>query len=301
MAFGKPILLIIFNRPEMARQVAARVAGITPATVYIASDGPRSHVHGEEQKVAAARNAATTAFDRSCNVHTLYHAKNLGCKKAVQSALNWFFENESEGIVLEDDCLPDKSFFSYCDCLLDRYRDDLRIGMISGDNFQFDRLALESSYYFSRYAHVWGWASWRRTWNYYRSDKPFWEEVQKSALLKTVFNRQKVRAHWEKIFDKVYADQIDTWDYQLNLSLWSQHMVSIIPANNLVTNIGFDKTATHTKFETIFSRVESNAMPLPLTHPTFVIRNVQADQFFERMYLSYKHRIVSRLKALMPS
>ncbi len=299
MPFHKPILLIIFNRPEMVRQIAGRLAAISPIKVYIASDGPRSHIPGELEKVRSSRDTAIKLLIDNCYIDTLFQNNNLGCKKAVQTAIDWFFKNEPEGIILEDDCLPDESFFPYCAYLLDHYRDDSRIGIISGDNFQFGGLKLESSYYFSRYAHVWGWASWRRVWKFYRSDSQFWEEMKAEKLLHNVFNSWKTRSYWENILRRVYNNRIDTWDYQLNLSLWSQNMLSIIPACNMVTNIGFDNDATHTKNDNIFSRVESTSMQFPLIHPKYAIRNSKADRLFDSSS-GLKNRILNKLRAILP-
>ena len=161
-----PILFLIFNRPETTKKVFSAIKEVQPPRLYIAADGPRSEQPDEADHCELARTIATKV-DWDCEVKTLFRDQNLGIRIAVSQAIDWFFEQEPEGIILEDDCLPDQSFFWFCKELLEKYRNDTRIMHIGGTNFQFGKNRTNYSYYFSRYAHIWGWASWRRAWEYY--------------------------------------------------------------------------------------------------------------------------------------
>ena len=153
-----PVLFLVFNRPDTTAQVFEAIRQAKPPRLYVASDGAREDKEGELEKVKQVREIVSQV-DWNCEVKTLFRDKNLGCKIAVSSAIDWFFEQEEMGIILEDDCLPHPTFFRFCQELLERYRDDERIGMISGNNFQFGRKCTDYSYYFSMYSHIWGWAS----------------------------------------------------------------------------------------------------------------------------------------------
>ena len=161
-----PVLFLIFNRPETTIQVFSAIKKAQPNRLYIAADGPRPEYPDEVNHCKIARTIATNV-DWDCEVKTLFRDQNLGCRLAVSQAIDWFFEQEPEGIILEDDCLPNQSFFWFCKELLEKYRNETRIMHIGGTNFQFGKNRTNYSYYFSRYAHIWGWASWRREWKYY--------------------------------------------------------------------------------------------------------------------------------------
>jgi hypothetical protein len=188
-----------------------------------------------------------TRVDWDCDVLTNFADVNLGCKNRVSSGLNWVFSTVEEAIILEDDCLPHPTFFPFSDELIERYRDDERIGMISGDSFQMGRSTEPFSYYFSRYAHVWGWASWRRAWKDYDVDLTAWPEVRDRRLLDAILPEPGVRKYWEKIFDAVHAGEVDTWAYQWLFTNWIQNRLTILPTQNLISNIGFTEVATHTR------------------------------------------------------
>ena len=182
--------------------------------MFVAADGPRDNIAGEKEKCAKVRTIIEK-IDWDCDIKTLFRKKNLGCKKAVSSAIDWFFEHEEYGIILEDDCVPNESFFGFCEIMLNKYKDDERVGMVSGNNFLFNKNNLNNhSYYFSRYTHIWGWATWRRSWKKYDVSMSAWPEYKKSGMLKNKFNNRISEYYWSDIFSKVYAGNIDTWDYQ---------------------------------------------------------------------------------------
>ncbi|CAK8724883.1 Hemolytic protein HlpA-like protein [Candidatus Electrothrix laxa] len=277
------ILFLVFNRPGTTKKVFEAIRQAQPSKLYVAADGARSDIVGEEKKVQEVRCIATNV-DWDCEVKTLFRDQNLGCKMAVSSAITWFFEHEEEGIILEDDCLPDQTFFPYCEELLERYRNDTRIMAISGDNFQQGKKRTEYSYYFSRYNHVWGWASWRRAWKFYDKELLSWPEIKSYGLLNDIAGGNEALAnYWGNIFDTCYTGQIDTWDYQWMFSCWIQSGLTILPNVNLISNIGFDVHATHTKKQDDkHACMPVEMIECPLAHPPFVIRGAIADAFTDR-------------------
>ncbi len=148
---------------------------------------------------------------------------------------------------MEDDCVPDQSFFPYCEALLKRYRHDQRVGIVSGNNFLFEDCKMKESYYFSVFPHIWGSATWRRVWQKYDSQIEKWPSIRDEDFLSSRFSKRAELLFWQKKFDKVFANQIDTWDFHLVFSLWESHMFSIVPAVNLVKNIGFGKGASNAR------------------------------------------------------
>jgi hypothetical protein len=251
----------------------------------LVADGPRAGRGGEAEKCALVRRILEQV-DWDCDVSRNYSDSNMGCKKRVVSGLNWVFEQVEEAIILEDDCLPHPTFFRYCDELLQRYRDDERIMSISGDNFLNGWRRNAESYYFSRYVHIWGWASWKRAWEKYDPDMKTWPAVRDGGWLNDVLGDSAAAKHWKHILDETYEGRINTWDYQLVYSAWINNMSGVIPYYNMVSNIGFRPDATHTPGFTPYAEKRLEAPAFPLVHPLAFIKNVPADAITERAFYS---------------
>ncbi len=281
-----PVAFIIFNRPGNTERVFKEIAKAKPPKLLVIADGPRAFRLGEKEKCDAAR-AIIDRVDWDCEVLRNYSTVNLGCKNRVSSGIDWVFEQVEEAIILEDDCLPEPTFFRFCQEMLAHYRHDSRIGMISGDNFQFGRERGETSYYFSRYSHIWGWASWRRAWAYYDRDATAWPDIREGNYLKGLVSGGSEYKHWFHVFQSVYEGNIDTWDYQWTLSLWASGMLTVLPRVNLISNIGFQPDATHTRGDSIYSNLTTFPMEFPLRHPNVFLPNYEADCFTaSRMFTS---------------
>jgi hypothetical protein len=280
-----PIAFLIFNRPDTTLRVFKEIAKVRPPKLLVIADGPRSSHLNEADKCAATR-AIINQVDWDCEVLTNYSEINLGCKKRVSSGLDWVFNTVEEAIILEDDCLPHPTFFRYCEELLEYYRHDQRVMHISGDNFQVGRKRNSDSYYFSRYSHVWGWASWRRAWKHYDVEIKLWESVKEGNWLIDILGDQKIALSWEKTFQSVYDGKIDTWDYQWLFACWVQSGFAILPNSNLISNIGFGVDATHTTGASEFANIPVESMEFPLRHPLYILRNAQADQFSQMTHFN---------------
>lgn len=273
-----PILFLVFNRPDTTLQVFEAIARYKPSKLYVAADGPRSAKQGEAELCEQTRQIISKV-NWPCEVKTLFRETNLGCKVAVSSAINWFFEHEEEGIILEDDCLPNESFFTFCNIMLERYRDDERIMHIAGANFQFGKMRSDGDYYFSRYNHIWGWASWRRAWKYYDVEMRKWPKFKEDNLLNRMFTNKYEAKYWHKIFDLVHKNKVNTWDYQWTFSIWCQGGLTVIPQNNLISNIGFGANGTHTSS---LHNPLANMQTVSLNsynEPSFLLCNSDADTY----------------------
>ncbi|MCP5538048.1 MAG: hypothetical protein H7A51_17675 [Akkermansiaceae bacterium] len=272
-----PVLLIIFNRPDTAKLVFQAIAKARPTKLYIAADAPRPGVEGEDAKCQAARDIVGMV-DWDCEVKTLYRETNLGCKLAVSSAVDWLFEHEEEGIILEDDCLPAASFFGYCAELLSRYRDDQRIMMIAGTNIHGQSADTGSSYYFSKIMHIWGWATWKRAWMLNDVSMKTFPEFLCSERHEQLFTDRNIGLYWLRLWLYTYAGRINTWDYAWVYACHTNHGLAIAPTRNLISNIGFGSDSTHTK------NVHSKSADIPrheikeLVHPRHIFCNAEADQ-----------------------
>lgn len=300
LGFDKPILFLVFNRPDTTLRVFEAIRLAKPKKLYIAADGARASKEDEDRKVAEVKKIVSQV-DWPCEVITLYRDVNLGCKVAVSKAITWFFDQEEEGIILEDDCLPHPSFFRYCEELLDRYKDDERVALISGDNFQFGKRRGEASYYFSRYTHIWGWASWRRAWRHYDPKAGSWPALRDGNWLSVLLDDAGERKYWAAMFEAVFKGQIDTWDYQWTLTCWSQGMVSVLPNVNLISNIGFGGDATHTHGTSIYADMALEPMEFPLRHPDIMLPDREADTFTSRgmFTTSLRGRVLKKIRALL--
>ena len=193
------------------------------------------------------------------------------------------FSKVESAIILEDDCLPEPSFFEFCSELLTRYANDQRVMMISGDNFQFGKQRTKDSYHFSMFPHCWGWATWKRAWKYYDVDMKLWLTIRNNKWLADILNSKTATIYWENIFQDVFDNLIDTWDYQWTFACWTQSGLTILPNINLVSNIGFNNEATHTKkSKNRLANMHTESITFPLLHPQFVIRDTQSDDFTQK-------------------
>lgn len=280
--FNIPILFIVFNRPELTRQVFGEIKKIKPAKLFIAADGPRTAISDDIKKCRETREIIKEV-DWPCDLKTLFQEKNLGCKIGEATAIDWFFSNVPEGIILEDDTLPNSSFFHFCGELLGRYRDDEKIMAICGTNLA-GSWDTPYSYIFSKYFHSWGWAGWRRAWTKYDVNMKSWADPKNQEIIKRNINN---KAHWKVkkwLFDRTFRGKRDTWDYQWEYALLLDGGVSIFPKNNQIQNIGFGKDATHTSGEVEFS-LPTSPLVFPLKHsPVETPRDLYYDFCFNKMY-----------------
>ena len=280
-----PVLFIVFNRPDETKRVFERIAEAKPKKLYIAADGPRLKNESDLEKCKTVRKIILDKIDWECEVKTLFRENNLGCRVAVSSSIDWFFSQEEEGIILEDDTLADISFFSFCEELLKKYRNDTRIGMISGDNFGFGFKRNIDSYYFTRYTHIWGWATWRRVWEGYSVDIPDYTKFREENWLEDIFSEEREIEFWKSNFDKVGLQKFDTWDFQFVYHNLKNGRLNIMPAVNLITNIGFNSNATHTTGESKYGNLKAESMKFPLIHPEFFIVDSKSSELSRVSFL----------------
>ncbi len=276
------VLFLVFNRPDTTVQVFEAIRKAKPPRLYVAADGPRSDRAGEAEKVARVREIAT-AVDWPCEVRTLFREKNFGCKYAVSGAITWFFEQEEQGIILEDDCVPSQSFFWFCQEMLQRYKACSKIMSVSGTNIN-GTLNSRESYSFSIYALMWGWASWRRAWTRYELEMESWPSRVRVRRWKTFPMLTYVEnLIWLSTFNKTFHNEVNTWDYQWIYSCWINDGITILSNINLVKNIGYSSDATHTKENhPILSYLVEHEMQFPLIHPPSLEANKCLDKFISR-------------------
>ncbi|MBI1767578.1 MAG: nucleotide-diphospho-sugar transferase [Bacteroidetes bacterium] len=294
-----PVLLVIFNRPETTKLIFEAIRKAKPPRLYIAADGPRKNVKSDMQKCAEARKIIEQV-DWECKVETLFRDENLNCGVGPSSAFTWFFEHEEEGIILEDDCLPSQSFFWFCQDLLERYRYDSRIMHIGGNNFlngwQKDS---DYSYYFSRSGYVWGWATWRRAWKKFDFKIKHYPKAKQNGFFRYYFLNPLEKMYRLRKFNKTIADNgnVNWWDYQWDFARYSNSGLAIVPGVNLVKNIGFGESATHTvNANSKRGFLEASDIKFPLRHPPFIIRDVVSDKKYFKILM--QDNIQSKVKSL---
>jgi hypothetical protein len=277
-----PVVFLVFNRPGHTRQVFEAIRRARPPRFYVVGDGPRPDRPDEAGRVDEVRKIISNGVDWPCEVRTNYAETNLGCGRRISSGLNWVFAQELEAIVLEDDCLPDPTFFRFCAELLTRYRENVRVGMISGCNFQNSPPANGASYYYSAYNHGWGWAAWRRSWQLFDWHMARWTALRPSPWLNEFLGSRLAAIYWRERFDMTQSGYIDTWDYRWTSALWAHDALAVLPSKNLVTNIGFDSAATHFSGRDQRLSIASHPMSFPLSYPDLIVRDAAADHFTER-------------------
>ncbi|MBR7950222.1 hypothetical protein KBK19_09730 [Microvirga sp. STR05] len=292
------VLFIIFNRADVTMQVLAAIRAARPPRLYVAADGPRAQRPTEAEACTAVRAQVLAAIDWPCTVETLFREQNLGCRRAVSEAISWFFEHEESGIILEDDCLPHPSFFPYCEQLLEQYAHDTRVLHISGSNLLRGwHRDPDYSYFFSQYVGIWGWATWRRAWQFYDAATSLLPELaRKNYFWNRFFHRLEQRFALQPLW-ATHTGQLDTWDYQWAFTLLSQSGLSITPGVNLISNIGFGDQATHThNTDHPWANLPTRALPLPLRHPPFMMRDTLSD--YRQWRSTLRDKAVARVRQL---
>ncbi|WP_266364917.1 nucleotide-diphospho-sugar transferase [Tellurirhabdus rosea] len=299
--FETPILFLMFNRPNHSEKVFNRIKEIKPKYLFIAIDGPRQSNPTDEEKISQCLKLIER-IDWHCEVELLKRSTNLGCGAAVSSAITWFFNHVEFGIILEDDCLPDLSFFNYCKELLERYKHNNSVMHIGGVNFQNGIQHGKGSYYFTKICHIWGWATWRRAWKNYDFEMQCFPEFKAQSQIQNVISIKKSQTYWLKAFEDTYQKKIDTWDYQWVYTIWRHSGICILPNVNLVKNIGFDMEATHTKSKSEeYTNVRVDSIQ-EILHPKFIIENKKATNFSLKKHFvskNYLERKLERVKVLL--
>jgi hypothetical protein len=284
-----PVLLLFFNRPDHAQAVLERLRSVKPSRVYVHCDGPREGVAAEAEKVAAVR-ALVDTIDWECAVFTLYRDRNLGLRNGVSNALDWFFGQEEMGIVLEDDCLPDISFFPYCETLLKYYHNDPKVMHIAGSNLARSSTGGHiESYFFSKFVFVWGWASWRRAWQKMSLDLNGLESFRAKKRIAEITENSMAQAYLLDKFEVTRQKKNNSWAYAWLFSILQAGGISIVPSKNLVQNTGIGEAgATHTGKKNDNAAIRADRLDFPLIHPKSKQVKPWLDQ--QLFYLSQKSR-----------
>ena len=288
-----PVLLIVYNRPDATALVFDAIRQAQPRQLFIAADGPRDGVPNDRARSNNVRKIVSNV-DWECEEMTLFHGVNLGCRLGPATAITWFFENVEQGIILEDDCLPSQSFFRYCEELLNYFKDDKRIFSINGSSLGYS--SNESSYTYSMFMNMWGWATWKRVARQIDYDLQYWDKMKFKKLwlyrklnasnyLDVDFNwirYWEARIHW-------LLDGFETWDYQWVFHQLKYNMLSVVPSKNLITNIGFGDDATHTfDPKNPVAGLKAEEMDFPLVHPDSVINNTYyLNNYIKKKWCSY--------------
>ncbi|RCR71062.1 hypothetical protein [Larkinella punicea] len=295
LQFDIPVLFILFNRPYHARRVFERIREIQPRELFVSIDGPRPNHPTDAEQVAQCQ-ALLDEIDWPCQVQQLIQEQNLGCKHAVSTAITWFFRQVEMGIILEDDCLPDPTFFTFCRENLWYHLNNTAIMHIGGINLQNGRQYGDGSYFYTKVCHVWGWASWRRAWEKYDVTMSSYPEFRSQKLISDIFTDPQVQEFWNDSFEGTYNGLINTWDFQWCYAIWTHNGLCINPNQNLISNIGFGGEATHTKAN---NETFANKPVYPLNeiiHPRFIIENRQATEYSLHHYFRKLTRIKQRVE-----
>lgn len=278
-----PVAFVVFNRYDTAKKVFEQIRKVKPKKLFIIADGPRKNVKEDIEKCKKVRSIFEK-IDWECEVYKNFSEINLGCSKRPYTGFSWVFENVEEAIFLEDDCLPNISFFRYCDTLLERYRNDTRVMLISGTNQLKKWQRNDYSYHFSNFGGIWGWASWKRAWKYFDIDLKLWENDTIKEMVKYKLSYIQYLSR-KKIYDELCnnSDNTTAWDYQWGFARLIQSGVAISPSVNMICNIGQGADATHTIKASPVSQLKTYEMRFPLKHPPYMIVDKEYDKKMYRV------------------
>lgn len=291
-----PLLLLIYNRPEVTKVLFNKIKKIKPKIIYIAADGPKENDQNDLERCEKVRNIFNK-IDWNCKIHKRYNKKNYGCRNSIIQSINWFFKKEKYGIILEDDCIPSTDFFWLSKILLKKYEKNNKVFCISGSNYLKNFQKVNNSYYFSKYPHCWGWATWRRAWKKNEPNIKFWPKFKNSLDWRDINNNMIEHKYWNKIFDKCYKGKFNSWAYPWTLSVWKNKGLTIIPKKNLVKNIGYGSDSTNSIFRNINDIYKVKKIERKIKHPKIIKSDLKKDNFvFDSHYKGknylYPYRIV---------
>ena len=281
--FDVPIVFCIFNRLDTTKKVFKKIRRVKPQKLYLISDAPRDDRPMEEERVQEVRLFVEDSIDWECEVHKNYAEKNMGCGKRLSSGISWVFETEERAIILEDDIIPDDTFFFYCEEMLEYYKDNKEILMISGNNPIEELYSTDEDYLFSKVPFIWGWATWRRAWNIYDFKISSWPQNRKNPVWKKVF---PLNAYWTYTsqFDVLYSgDFNDTWSYQFMYAGIINDMLCVLPSKSHTFNIGFQEESTHTKSVPKWMSNNSSPVKFPIKHRI----KAEWDRDFDKIYMTH--------------
>lgn len=281
-AINTSVAIIIFNRAATTTRVLKEIAKARPSRLFVIADGPRPNQPQDVEKCRAARDVVN-AVDWKCEVLTNYSEQNLGLKRRIATGLDWVFSQVESAVVVEDDCVPHPDFFRFCDELLDRYRNDERVSMISGNNFLPLETQSSYSYFFTRYIGIWGWATWARSWKHFDLNMHQWPSLCNTSWLEDLLDDRAAAKFWRYTLESVARGYLNTWAYPWMFACWAQGGLSVTPCRNMVSNIGYGVDATNLKeSDKAGDRLPVYEMEFPLRHPDTVMRRKEADDFLSR-------------------
>ncbi len=296
-----PVALFIFNRPDTTKKVFEEIRKAEPDRFFVIADGPRRNVERDKELCKLTREI-TDNIDWDCKVTRDYAVENYGLRKRVAGGLTHMFESVDDAIILEDDCVPHQSFFPFCQELLERYCNEEKVMMISGNNFLGELSQKECSYHFSSFNHIWGWATWKRAWNLYDGGMNDWNDLKEGDFLNNILQDDVSVKYFRTIFQEVYEDKINSWAYRWLYSMLREAGLSIVPSKNLVTNIGFGPEATNTKSKSQrTANIIAEEIEFPLMHPPKTERDLEADMFVTNALHRFmgRDRIIRTIKKIL--
>jgi hypothetical protein len=300
--FDIPVVFIIFNRPYTSKIVFEEIRKAKPKKLYVISDAPRNET---DEKLVQESRAIIDTVDWDCEVNKNYAEKNMTCGVRVASGLDWVFSKEEYAIILEDDCVPEQTFFRYCQELLKKYKDDERIMYISGNNFH-KKIDIPDSYSFVKFGWIWGWATWARAWDKYDFHVETWPEVRKSNVLKGYYNKMELKVMTRDLGYLETSNTVFTWDYQWQYTNAINSGLCIVPKCNLVNNIGFDENATHTKGKMLYYDGTTQELQFPLHHPRAIVCNSEYDRLTvihmkggQNRWIALTKRVIHKIKKIL--
>ena len=299
-----PIIILLYNRPETTKEVCKAISIYQPDKLYVVADGPKD----VQDKIRCDQTRSIIdMIDWNCKIHKNYSEKNMGCGFGVSSGISWAFNSCERAIILVDDCIPDSSFFYYCEQLLEKYKDDTRIGMISGNNYGFPLYDSNISYSFSKHGHITGWATWKRCWEKFNYNLNIYDKNELELIRSNISANEHFVTKWWSGVEAVINGDLDAWSLQWGVARYANNYLTIRPKENLVAHIGYGEFATHTKGKPNPKYTATGSLEFPLEHPRIIAPDKNADKKLEEDLFpvkqprdTYLQRIIIRLKNMIP-
>ncbi len=288
-----PVVLICFNRPILTKKVFKQIKKKKPSKLFIIMDGPR-HKYSEDLKNIKKVKKIFREINWKCKVYKDYAKENLGLKRRVVTGLNWVFKKVDKAIILEDDCYPTDNFFTFCESMLNFYKDNKKVLAITGNNFQTAPID-NKSYYFSKYSHIWGWATWRSTWDLFNDEEKYIRKFLNSKKFKRINKIVDEQNYWKSMYYQIKRGSLKSWAFYFLINIWKKDGLTVTPNKNLIINLGINNISSSNKNDpNLKINLSKTDIKFPLTHPEIIKVNETADN--KVFYSIYKKNIQTRMK-----
>lgn len=284
-----PVAVIFFARPDLLQITFEAIREARPKKLFLIQDGARINNESDSINIKKCREIINN-IDWDCEVYKNYSEENLGCGLRVYSGITWAFEHVDRLLVLEDDCVPAQALFPFTAELLEKYKDDNRVGIICGMNNLGVYNETPNDYFYTTSGSIWGWATWKRVWDTMEYDLVFLNDKYSTKIVYQTDSKLKEMGKF--LLDNLeQGKRLSSWSFQLGMNNLLQSQLNIVPKYNLITNIGMSENSANSVSSIKFMPkglrnlyfMKTYSLVFPLKHPKYMVNDLEFKKRLDRL------------------